>query len=112
MELLERYELILTQGLKELGPVDLPKDSQKAFQVQAVLAPVLGDILYRLTIEHGVAFTPFRETTISLIADKKPALAGGKPAGGAPGRPFAHKLEAAQGLILLALEMMPADEPF
>lgn len=111
MELLERYELILTQALKELGPVELPADAQKAFQVQAVLAPVLGDVLYRLTIEHGVAFTPFRESVINLIADRKPAIAGGSATGSRP-RPFASKLEPVHPLILLALEMMPPDEPF
>ena len=111
MELLERYEVILNQALKELGPIELPKDSQKAFQVQAVLAPVLGDILYRLTVEHGVAFTPFRESVISLIADRKPALAPSGAPAPAP-RGFAAALEASHPLILLALEMMPPDEPF
>lgn len=111
MELLERYELILMQGMKELGPVEIPADSKKAFQVQAVLAPVLGDILYRLCIEHGVAFTPFRETVIGMIADKKPALMGPGQAGSRPRR-FAAKVEPAHGLILLSLETMPPDEPF
>lgn len=110
MEILERYELILSQSLDELGPLDLPTDLDQQFEAQAMLAPDLGDILYRLSVEHGVAFTPFRETVITLISEPQEAMAlRGK---GAPRRPFAADLEHAHALILLSLEMMPPDAPF
>ncbi|MAG57758.1 MAG: hypothetical protein CMJ83_15835 [Planctomycetes bacterium] len=111
MELLERYELILCQALDELGPVDMPTERHKVFEVQAVLAPDLGDILYRLTVEHGVAFTPFRETVISLISEPSEAVARRSASAGLDG-PFANDVEHAHPLILLALEMMPPDTPF
>lgn len=111
MELLDRYELILSQALDELGPLDLPDDQQEAFQTQALLAPDLGDILYRLSIEHGIEFTPFRETVISLISDHKPAMAA-NGSGKERSEPFAADLEEAHPLIILALEMMPPDCPY
>lgn len=103
MNLLERYELILQQGIEELTPPEMPTDREKAFELQARLAPQLGDILYRLNIEHGVAFAPFRETVIGIIAEQHPADEAG--------RPFVEDLEALHPLILLALEMMPAEAP-
>lgn len=111
MEILERYELILSQSLDELGPVAIPDDADKQFEVQALLAPDLGDILYRLTVEHSVAFTPFRETVIHLIGEPHQAMATQR-ARGYPEEPFAARLEHAHALILLALEMMPPDAPF
>jgi hypothetical protein len=114
MELLQRYETILGQGLVELGPFSSPPDDptpQTALEVQAERAPDLGDILYRLTIEHGVPFTPFRETVISLISEPQEAVAAGARSKGGRRR-FAADLEEAHPLILLALEMMPPDCPF
>ena len=111
MEILERYELILSQSLDELGPLAIPDDAERQFELQALLAPDLGDILYRLTIEHSVAFTPFRETVISLIAEPHQAMASRGSRGYTDG-PFAAHLEHAHALILLALEMMPPDAPF
>lgn len=111
MEILERYELILSQALEELGPVDFPEEAEKQFEVQALLAPDLGDILYRLSVEHGVAFTPFRETVISLISEPREAMAAHRRGPGSE-RPFAVDLEHAHALILLSLEMMPPDAPF
>jgi len=111
MEILERYELILSQSVNELGPLDLPADLDQQFETQALLAPDLGDILYRLSVEHGVAFTPFRETVIALISEPQEAMAA-RGKGSPSGRPFAEGLEHAHALILLALEMMPPDAPF
>jgi hypothetical protein len=66
MELLDRYQLILRQGLSELKPEISPQPAQ-AIQEQGEMAPALGDILYRLCIEHGVEFNGFRESAIELI---------------------------------------------
>jgi len=109
MNLLERYELILRQGIGELGPPEMPADREKAFELQGLLAPQLGDVLYRLTIEHGVAFAPCRETIIGLIADHRPIEMEREGEHGQ--RRFATDLEELHPLILLALEMMPAEAP-
>ncbi len=111
MELLARYELILTQALAELGPVTRPKSAEKAFEADAIAAPDLGDILYRLCIEHGVAYTPFRETVIKLISDPAPTARVSK-SGQTRTKPFGDAMLADHALILLALEMMPPDLPF
>jgi hypothetical protein len=111
MDLLARYEQILSQGLTELGPVQVPQDEKQAAALQVALASVLGDALYRLSIEHGVGYNPFRETVISLIADKKPALAS-RTGPARDTRPFAAKLSEHHALILLALEIMPPDTLF
>ena len=104
VELLDRYELILTQAVEELGELEIPEDRKKAYELQAILAPTLGDILYRLTVEHGIEYTPFRETVIGLIADQDSVHA-------APDEVFAPESQDLHSLILLALEMMPADSP-
>jgi len=109
MEILDRYELILSQALQELGPLEIPAEQQEQFEFQAVTAPDLGDVLYRLTVEHAVAFTPFRETVISLITQRSEVAT---TPGLRPGTPFAAHLEESHHLILLALEMMPPDAPF
>lgn len=111
MDILDRYELILSQALRELGSLSMPEDQQEQFELQRTVAPDLGDILYRLSVEHGVAFTPFRETVITLISEPQKALTARKTRGGRP-RPFAGDFEDAHGLILLALEVMPPDAPF
>lgn len=113
MEILERYELILSQGLKELAGAEIASEESEGLDLEAMLAPVLGDVLYRLTIEHGVAFTPFRETVLALISESQPhrAVAGPRSASSAR-RPFAADLADAHGLIILALEVMPPDAPY
>jgi hypothetical protein len=113
MEILQRYELILAQALEELAALGLEADSDEGLDLDATLAPPFGDILYRLTVEHGVGFTPFRETVLSLISESEPhrAVAGSR-SGRLPGRNFAASLAQAHGLIILALEMMPPDAPF
>lgn len=111
MQLLERYELILQQALDELGHIAVPTTDEEAFDQQAELAPALGDILYRLTIEHGVPFTEFRDTVIRLISaepSEKLEGASSEPEQDA----FARALEPRHGLILLALEVMPPDPPY
>ncbi len=111
MEILAHYELILKQALRELGPLRRPQDATKVFEVEAVAAPELGDIIYRLCIEHGVAYTPFRETVIKLLSDAAiPSTAGRRDAG--TRKPFAVRMGADHSLILLALELMPPDMPF
>jgi hypothetical protein len=110
MELLSHYELILKQALRELGPVRRPKDVSKVFEVEAVAAPELGDIIYRLCIEHGVAYTPFRETVIKLLSDAAIPSAPMRR-DSTPRKPFALRLSADHTLILLALELMPPDMP-
>ena len=113
MELLERFELILSQGLDELAQTQVDEESDSGLDLQALLAPTLGDILYRLTIEHGVSYTTFRDTVISLISESKPqrAVAGSRGTDG-DGRPFAARLAKSHSLIILALEMMPPDTPY
>ncbi len=109
MEILEQYELVLDQALSELSQLETPAELNH-LERQATLAPDLGDILYRLTVEHGIAFTPFRETVIALITERQEALhAHGLEGRGA--RPFAADVEHAHSLILLSLEMMPPDSP-
>ncbi len=108
MDLLERYEILLTQALAELGPVERSTDTKRAAQIQVALAPVLGDVIYRLSIEHDLPYNALRETIISLMTGVRPALAGRRPESGLP-RAFAPKLEAHHSLILLALEVMPPD---
>jgi hypothetical protein len=104
MELLDRYQLILRQGLTELKPSISPQPAQAA-QEQSEMAPALGDILYRLCIEHGVEFNAFRESSIELITKEKPVPAGGRRGSKAFGAGF----ERFHPLILLALETMPPD---
>lgn len=109
MQLLERYELILQQSLDELGEPKKTLTDEEAFDQQADLAPQLGDILYRLTIEHGVPFSNFRDTVIRLISEPTQAVT---KRDGAPLGLFAAALEPKHGLILLALEVMPPDAPY
>jgi hypothetical protein len=108
MELIDRYEEIVTQGIAELDPgMPSTEPTELAHQYNE-LAPRLGDILYRLCIEHAVFFNPFRQDVIDLICSQKPVLTGksrGKPA------PFAVAFEHFHPLIVLALETMPPD-PF
>ncbi|MSR75187.1 MAG: hypothetical protein EXS14_06945 [Planctomycetes bacterium] len=111
MELLAHYEVILHQGIEELGPVKRPASAEKALEADAMAAPELGDILYRLCIEHGTAYTPFRETVIKIISDPAPVAKASKNAGTRV-RPFADSMHADHALIILALEMMPPDMPF
>lgn len=111
MELLAHYEVILQQGLAELGPVKRPRSADKAFEADAVAAPDLGDILYRLCIEHGVSYTPFRETVINILATATTPPSPSSRSGQARVRPFADNIEADHALIVLALEMMPPDGP-
>lgn len=111
MELLARYELILQQGLAELGPVRRPANIQKAFEADAMAAPDLGDILYRLCIEHGVAYTPFRESVIKLISEPAP-MSRSSGTGQHRVKPFAADMAEDHALIVLALELMPPDAPF
>ncbi len=117
MDLLERYEILLTQALAELGPVERSTATKRAAQIQVALAPGLGDVhrsprqgdvIYRLSIEHDLPYNALRETIISLMTGVRPALAGRRPESGLP-RAFAPKLEAHHSLILLALEVMPPD---
>ena len=106
MTLLKRYELILEQSMDELGPLEIPEERTAALELQSDLAPKMGDILYRLCIEHGVAYAPFRETVIAILADQKPAIVGHNEQ---PERVFAPRVEPVHPMILLALEMMPAE---
>ena len=110
MEILEKYELILDQALEELGHFDTLDYRENHLEIQALMAPRLGDIVYRLTVEHDVAFTPFRETVIGLIAERQEAVAPHNP-NRETARPFAARIEYAHSLILLSLEMMPPDSP-
>ena len=104
MELLERYQLILRQGLDELKPTLSPQPAKAALE-QSEMAPALGDIIYRLCIEHGVDFNGFRDSTIELISQEKPVMSGARGASKAFGAGF----EKFHPLILLALETMPPD---
>src|SRR5262245_12408541 len=104
MELLERYQLILKQGLGELKPALSPQPA-KAAQEQSEMAPALGDILYRLCIEHGVEFNGFRESAIELISQEKPVPSGARRAS----KVFGAGFEKFHPLILLALETMPPE---
>jgi predicted secreted protein len=104
MELLDRYQLILKQGLSELKPA-ISSQPARAAQEQSEMAPALGDILYRLCIEHGVEFNGFREASIQLISIEKPVPAGARRGSKA----FGAGLERFHSLILLALETMPPD---
>jgi predicted secreted protein len=104
MELLDRYQLILRQGLSELKPAISPEPAQAA-QEQSEMAPAFGDILYRLCIEHGVEFNGFRESAIELITKEKPVPAGARRAS----KSFGAGFERFHPLILLALETMPPD---
>jgi hypothetical protein len=108
MTLLERYKLILEQGLAELGPQETPRNREHAFELQGIEAPRLGDILYRLCIEHGAPFAPFKETIIALVVDPRP-LAARPELGGEDAEPFLSDLQDQHPLVLLALEMMPAE---
>ena len=107
MNILNLYEHILTQALAEIGPIEVQHDNEKALALQGELAPRLGDILFRLTIEFGVPFAPFRETLISIFSGEKTAEV--TPAGESTPRPFGSTLENSHALILLALEIMPAE---
>lgn len=104
MELLDRYQLILRQGLTELKPAISSQPSQ-ALQEQTEMAPLLGDILYRLCVEHGVEFNAFRESAIELISKEKPVPAGARRSA----KSFGAGFERFHPLILLALETMPPD---
>jgi hypothetical protein len=104
MELLEHYQLILRQGLAELNPTLSPQPAKAALE-QSDMAPALGDILYRLCIEHAVDFNAFRESSIELISQEKPVLSGVRRAS----KPFGAGFEKFHSLILLALETMPPD---
>ena len=104
MKLLERYDLILTQASAEMEVSELPENQEEAFEQQALLAPKLGDILYRLCVEHGVAFGPFREMVIAIIVDRRPSSITAVEA-----KSFAKDLIGVHPLILLALEMMPVE---
>ena len=105
--ILIRYEHIILQALEELGPIEVPESSEQARELQGDLASTLGDVLYRLTIEHGVPFAPFRETVISILAGPEPASVAAF--GKSSPRPFAAAFETEHPLVLLALEMMPAE---
>jgi hypothetical protein len=105
MELLDRYQLILRQGLTELKPAISSQPAQ-ALQEQTEMAPPFGDIIYRLCVEHGVEFNAFRESAIELISKEKPVAAG---AHRAAKKAFGAGFERFHPLILLALETMPPD---
>ena len=104
MELIDRYQLIIKQGLGELKPA-LSAQPAKAAQEQSEMAPALGDILYRLCVEHGVEFNGFRESAIELISQEKPVMSGARR----QSKPFGAGFEKFHPLILLALETMPPD---
>jgi len=99
--------MLLSKALEEIGPVQMPADHQAALKLQGDLAPALADVLYRLCIEYGLPFAPFRETVIGIMADQAPAVVGTQKS--AARIPFAAGLEEVHPLILLALEMMPAE---
>lgn len=97
MTFLERYELILTQGVQELRE-RVPEPPEGGWAVSA--AEDLGDILYRLTIEHGLPFATFRETVMGILLEEADT----------PNRTrFAPEVARWHGLIVLALEMLPID---
>jgi len=107
MKLIERYEIMLEQALEELGPFEFPEDEQLLRDVRDALAPAVADVLYRLTIEHGVSFAPFKETVIAILSGQQPALVahGAKQ----EPRPFGANMEPAHSMFLLALELMPTE---
>jgi hypothetical protein len=96
-----RFEKILDQGVAELSAATLEPEATAGER-----AAHLGDSLYRLCLEHGVAWNGFREACITAFAGPSPVFIG--RAGKAP-EPFAKSVAAHQPLILLALEVMPAD---
>ena len=53
MELLERYDLILNQGIDELGNLEMPEDKKKLFELQGLLAPRLSPSRYRTLLAPG-----------------------------------------------------------
>jgi len=107
MELIKRYEIMLQQALDELGPFEFPEDEELVQEVCDALAPAVADVLYRLSIEHGVSFAPFKETVIAILSGQQPALVA-QGAKKEP-RPFAADLEPAHSMFILALEMMPTE---
>lgn len=104
MDVFERFERILVLGTEELTEAALPSETTAGER-----AAKLGDVLYRLCIEHGVEWNGFREACIAAFAGPAPILIGRQ--GRAP-EPFAIAIAGHHPLILLALEMMPADPDF
>lgn len=104
MDVFEKFERILAQGTEELAAAALATDATAGER-----AAKLGDSLYRLCLEHGVEWNGFREACIAAFAGPAPILIGRQ--GRAP-EPFAAALTAQHPLILLALEIMPADPDF
>ncbi len=110
MELLERYELIFFQALNELNPPALSESAPELARQHGELAPPLGDILYRLAIEHGVPYNQFRRDSIELLVLQKPVTApAGKRAAKKSAPEFAAAVQKYHPLLLLALETMPPD---
>ena len=111
MDLLARYELIISQALTELNPPAISTEPAQAAQQHGELAFGLGDILYRLSIEHGVPFNQFRQDTIDLLTAQRPVTARAPKAGGKGQTPppFAASFAGYHPTILLALETMPQD---
>jgi len=101
-DLFDRYETLMSQALKELDAGDVAADATAAER-----ATVLGDAVYRLSVEHGLPYNPFRETVIAALSGVAPVTVGRD---GGRREPFAAALAKDHGLLLLALEMMPADE--
>lgn len=102
VEIFDRYEGILSQAIAESAPSGAPAVTA------GERAAKLGDVLYRLAIEHGVEFNAFRETCITAFAGPAPILVGRKVG---PPLPFGADVAKDQPLLLLAFEMMPPDQP-
>lgn len=101
MQIIERYQLILKQALDEMKPALAGQEPDE----HTDLAFALGDVLYRLCIEHGVEYNGFRDIAIDLISREKPVLSGARR----PSKAFGAGFEKFHPLILLALETMPPD---
>jgi hypothetical protein len=102
VEIFDRYEGVLAQALVELDSLGLSDVTA------GERAAKLGDILYRLSIEHGFEFNTFRESCIAAFAGPAPILIGRKTG---PPAPFAAATSKDHPLLLLAFEMMPPDQP-
>jgi hypothetical protein len=105
----ERYELMLRQALRECPVPSKEAAPSNPYEEIELRAPFLADILYRLSIEHGVSWNDFREEVLLLITNESPVKVGKRD--GASKRGFAADLAATHSLIVLALDSMPPDPP-
>ncbi len=106
-EKIDRYELMLRQAIRECPVPSKENPASNPFEAMELQIPFLADILYRLSVEHGIEWNVFRSDVLDLLTHERTVNVAAK--GSVKTRPFAADLKDTHALIVLALDAMPPD---